>query len=132
VPDFKKPTFQFAYNVVMEVDNLRAHKLTRAIPAKSAKTLLIATWNTANLGTQDFNMPKAKAGDPIFTALTSKGLVIPPHASQVGSPSAIASDSEYDQVAFFPGATSQDFTGQKGVLDYDKVIFPALWGPGTT
>lgn len=76
----------------------------------------------------DFNMPKAQPGDPIFNALTSKGLELPPHTSKIGS--AIASDNEYDQVAFFPGATAQDFTGQKGIFDYDKVIFPALWGTG--
>ena len=41
--------------------------------------------------------------------------------------SSIASDSEYDQIAFFPGETQADFTGQHGVFDFDWVLFADLW-----
>ena len=41
--------------------------------------------------------------------------------------SSIASDSEYDQIAFFPGETQNDFTGQHGVFDFDWVLFEDLW-----
>jgi endonuclease/exonuclease/phosphatase family metal-dependent hydrolase len=73
----------------------------------------------------DFNMPKAVPGDPIFEALTAKGLTLPDHSSIIGS--SIASDAQYDQVAFFPGSTAARFTSRKGVFDYDKVVFPDLW-----
>jgi endonuclease/exonuclease/phosphatase family metal-dependent hydrolase len=73
----------------------------------------------------DFNMPKAAPGDAVFEALTAKGLELPDHSSIIGS--SIASDAQYDQVAFFPGSTALKFTGKKGVFDYDKVVFPDLW-----
>jgi exonuclease III len=73
----------------------------------------------------DFNMPKAQPGDAVYEALTAKGLELPDHSSIVGS--SIASDAQYDQVAFFPGQTATRFTGHKGVFDYDKVVFPDLW-----
>jgi endonuclease/exonuclease/phosphatase family metal-dependent hydrolase len=73
----------------------------------------------------DMNMPKAEPGDPIFKALTKLGLEVPDHTSKVGS--SIVDDHAYDQIAFFPGATRADFTGRKGVFDFDQVIFPALW-----
>ncbi|HKV98795.1 MAG TPA: endonuclease/exonuclease/phosphatase family protein [Vicinamibacterales bacterium] len=73
----------------------------------------------------DFNMPKAEPGDAVFEALTARGLELPDHSSIIGS--SIASDAQYDQVAFFPGSTAMRFTGKKGVFDYDKVVFPDLW-----
>ena len=81
------------------------------------------TRNIVALG--DFNMPKAEPGDPIYQALTAKGLELPGHSSKVAS--AVVSDAQYDQIAFFPGATKQSFTGNKGVFDFDQVVFPTLW-----
>jgi len=77
----------------------------------------------------DFNMPKRDPTDPIFKALTAKGLHVPQHSSQMGSN--LAGDAQYDQIAFFPGETQADFTGNHGVFDFDKVIFPDLWNNGT-
>ena len=76
----------------------------------------------------DFNMPKAEPGDPIYKALTSLGLELPDHSTQISS--SISSDANYDQIAFLPQTTKDLFTGLKGVFDYDAVIFPALWGDG--
>lgn len=73
----------------------------------------------------DFNMPKVSPSDPIFKALTSKGLHLPEHTSEVGSN--LASDKHYDQIAFFPDETQNDFTGNHGVFDFDMVIFADLW-----
>jgi endonuclease/exonuclease/phosphatase family metal-dependent hydrolase len=73
----------------------------------------------------DFNMPKALPTNPIYKALTTLGLEVPNHSTQMGS--SIASDAHYDQIAFFPGATRQDFTGLTGVFDYDAVVFNDLW-----
>jgi endonuclease/exonuclease/phosphatase family metal-dependent hydrolase len=72
----------------------------------------------------DFNLPKVDPADPIYAALTARGLALPPHSTQIGS--AIASDSHYDQVAFFPGDTAADFE-QAGVFDYDGAAFRDLW-----
>ena len=73
----------------------------------------------------DFNLPKAVPGDRIFDALVSLGLVVPPHSSQIGS--AIASDNQFDQIAFFPGPTRTRFTGACSVFDFDGAVFRDLW-----
>jgi endonuclease/exonuclease/phosphatase family metal-dependent hydrolase len=73
----------------------------------------------------DFNLPKAAPGDRIYDALISLGLEVPPHTSQIGS--AIASDSHYDQIAFFPGSTKTRFTGASNVFDFDGALFQDLW-----
>jgi endonuclease/exonuclease/phosphatase family metal-dependent hydrolase len=73
----------------------------------------------------DFNLPKAEPGDPIFEALTRRGLHLPDHSTQIGS--TIQTDSHYDQVAFFPGETQQEFTGNLGVFDFDGALFRTLW-----
>lgn len=73
----------------------------------------------------DFNLPKQAKGDPIFDALCSLGLEAPEHTSKIGS--SIASDSYYDQVAFFPGPTKDRFTGATNVFDFDGALFQDLW-----
>lgn len=77
----------------------------------------------------DFNMPKREPSDPIYKALTKLGLELPEHSTQIAS--SISSSANYDQIAFFPETTRQHFTGQKGVFDFDAVIFPNLWQNGT-
>lgn len=72
----------------------------------------------------DFNLPKVEEGDPIYEALTARGLLLPEHSTQVGS--SIASDSHYDQVAFFPGETQDAFV-EAGVFDFDGAVFRTLW-----
>lgn len=73
----------------------------------------------------DFNLPRVDPGDPIYLALTGRGLHIPPHSTQIGS--SIFHERHYDQIAFFPGETSRDFTGQTGVYDFDGALFKRLW-----
>jgi endonuclease/exonuclease/phosphatase family metal-dependent hydrolase len=72
----------------------------------------------------DFNLPKREAGDPIYDALTRRGLRLPPHSTQMGS--ATASLSHYDQIAFFPGETGDAFESA-GVFDFDGAVFTSLW-----
>lgn len=109
------------------------------IERRQLETFAVARWADQREGSQfsftrdiialgDFNMPKAVATDPIFKALTSKGLHTPQHSMQVGSN--LAADKHYDQIAFFPGETQADFTGNHGVFDFDQVIFPDLWNNG--
>ena len=73
----------------------------------------------------DFNMPMPQPTDPIYEALTKLGLELPNFSTAMGS--SVVSDAHYDQIAFFPGETRQDFTGLTGVFDFDKVLFPDLW-----
>ena len=56
MPSFPKPNFTFDYDADAERAALRHWRDTqpgRAIPAKDANRLLLATWNIANLGAQD-------------------------------------------------------------------------------
>ena len=73
----------------------------------------------------DFNLPKTQPGDPIYDALRARGLEVPPHTSQIGS--SIANDSQYDQIAFFPGDTHDHFTGRMNVFDVDNALFRDLF-----
>ena len=52
MPPFPKPAFAFDFNVPAEIENLRQHKKTRAIPKREASKTLVLTWNVANLGLQ--------------------------------------------------------------------------------
>ena len=72
----------------------------------------------------DLNIPKAQLGDPIYDALTKRGLQVPPHSSRIGS--AIASDNHYDQVAFFPGNVGDRRTDTR-VFDFDGAVFGGYW-----
>jgi endonuclease/exonuclease/phosphatase family metal-dependent hydrolase len=72
----------------------------------------------------DFNLPKAVPGDTVYEALTARGLHVPAHSTQIGS--SIATDSHYDQVAFFPGETASEFV-RSGVFDFDGAVFAELW-----
>ncbi len=49
---FPKPKFPFEYDVAAEVARLRAHKQARQIPMPTDATILVGTWNLANLGAQ--------------------------------------------------------------------------------
>jgi endonuclease/exonuclease/phosphatase family metal-dependent hydrolase len=74
----------------------------------------------------DFNMPKVEEGDEIHDILVENGLVIPKFNTElIGSN--LAGDKHYDEIAFFPSRTNEDFTDRIGVFDFDKVIFPDLW-----
>ena len=73
----------------------------------------------------DFNMPKPSrdGGNSLEVAVTSAGLVTPPHSPEIGS--AIAWDNQYDQVALFPAA-AKGWLVDVGVFDYDTVVFRDL------
>jgi endonuclease/exonuclease/phosphatase family metal-dependent hydrolase len=74
----------------------------------------------------DFNLPKVEPANPIYKALTKRGLELPPHSTQIGS--SVTSDSQYDQVTFFPGAVKDNFISA-GVFDFDGALFRKLWDP---
>ncbi|GAF80379.1 unnamed protein product [marine sediment metagenome] len=103
---------------------------------RSLETYAVARWadlrrKSKNAYTRDiialgdFNLPNAEPGDPIYEALTRRGLHLPDHSTGIGS--AIATDNHYDQIAFFPGETQNEFTGRSGVFDFDGALFRTLW-----
>jgi endonuclease/exonuclease/phosphatase family metal-dependent hydrolase len=107
------------------------------IERRALETIAVAKWTLARqkskyLGARevialgDFNMPKPKpdGGNIVYDALTSGGLVLPPHSSGIGS--SIASDNHYDQIAVFP-PTAQKWLVDLGVFDFDQVVFKQLW-----
>jgi len=111
-----------------------------SIARRSLEAFAVAKWSDSRnkskfsftrelVALGDFNMPKSEPTDPIYKALTRLGLELPEHSTQIAS--SIATDANYDQIAFLPGTTKRCFTGRKGVFDYDTVIFPDLWKDGT-
>jgi endonuclease/exonuclease/phosphatase family metal-dependent hydrolase len=75
----------------------------------------------------DMNLPKLDKSDPVYRALTRKGLRPPEHSTLIGSN--LNSDKHYDQIMFFPGDTAANFTGNGGVVDFDGAVFKDLWDP---
>ena len=77
----------------------------------------------------DFNLPRIDPADPIFKALTSRGLVLRKpelreHLSVVGG-SSLGGHKHYDQVAFFPSETTE--LEATDVFDFDNAVFRGLW-----
>ncbi len=96
------------------------------------------TPNVLALG--DFNLPVRDETDPIYRALTAKGLHLPEHATTIDGADPAIDDSEpvrgsnlnndaqYDQMAVFPGQI-EDAIERSGVFDFDGAVFRELWGP---
>jgi len=82
------------------------------------------TPNVLALG--DFNLPLRNETDPIYQALTARGLTLPPHKTKVGG-SNVQDDQQFDQMAVFPGHMGSAIK-EMGVFDFDGAIFPGLWG----
>lgn len=74
----------------------------------------------------DFNLPVQNETDPVFRALTRKGLNLPPHSTKVGG-SNLNDDAQYDQMGVFPGPMEEAIE-QLGVFDFDGALFRDLWG----
>lgn len=72
----------------------------------------------------DLNMPATEPGDPVFDALTRRGLHIPEHQTRIGT--VIGGDNQYDQLAFLPGDAGRAFITD-GVFDFDGAVFGDLW-----
>lgn len=83
------------------------------------------TPNVLALG--DFNLPVRDETDPIYRALTRRGLHLPRHSTKVGG-SNLNEDAQYDQMAVFPGPI-EDAYERGGVFDFDGAVFRDLWGP---
>ena len=77
----------------------------------------------------DFNMPRVREGDEIYDLLTQYGLQVPKYNTELVGTN-LAGDKHYDEIAFFPSRTDEDFANRMGVYDFDKVLFPDLWKEG--
>jgi endonuclease/exonuclease/phosphatase family metal-dependent hydrolase len=86
-------------------------------------------YTSSILAIGDFNLPERIPGDPIYDALTKRGLALPPHTTRIPRTN-IANSADYDQIAFVPGLKRHIKT--MGVFDFDGTIFRALWNPPAT
>jgi endonuclease/exonuclease/phosphatase family metal-dependent hydrolase len=75
----------------------------------------------------DFNLPVQNDSDPVYRALTRRGLRFPEHSTKVGG-SNLTGDAYYDQMGVFPGPV-EDAVREMGVFDFDGAVFSDLWGP---
>jgi len=75
----------------------------------------------------DFNLPAVDRDDPIYKALTKRGLALPEHGTEVGG-SSLGGHHHYDQMAFFPGETGE-FNRRIAPFDFDNALFQDLWNP---
>ncbi len=75
----------------------------------------------------DFNLPQVAPDDPIYGALTKRGLVLPEHPTEVGG-SSLGGHKHYDQMGFFPSKT-KEFNERIGPFDFDNAVFRELWDP---
>jgi hypothetical protein len=71
----------------------------------------------------DFNLPRAEPGDPVYEALTRRGLSLPPHETRI--PTNVSANADYDQIAVTPGLKSR--VRQMGVFDFDTALFSDLY-----
>jgi hypothetical protein len=82
-------------------------------------------WSRNMLALGDFNLPQAESGDPIFDALTKRGLRLPPHTTRI--PTNVSNTADYDQIAVTPGVLSR--ITDIGVFDFDGAIFSDIYDP---
>ena len=73
----------------------------------------------------DFNVPKLAPDDRIAQALKKFGMQPTLHSSYQWTN--LSGRNQYDQIAFHPGETKNQFTGRSGVFDFDKAVFKPLW-----
>jgi hypothetical protein len=82
-------------------------------------------WTRNILAVGDFNLPEAIAGDPVFDALTRRGLRLPPHTTRI--PTNVSNTADYDQIAVAPGILSR--IAEIGVFDFDGIAFSDIYDP---
>ena len=84
-------------------------------------------WTRNILALGDFNLPVAQAGDPVYDALTRRGLSLPPHETRI--PTNVSASADYDQIAVTPGLKSRVL--DMGVFDFDAALFADIYDPDT-
>lgn len=107
---------------------------TKAIQQRQLEAYAIARWcdlrgddkhaftdNIIALG--DFNLLRAEPNDPMFQALTKRGLTIPAHQTRI--PTNVSNTYDYDQITVTPHL--DDRITNMGVFDFDAVIFAHIY-----
>ncbi|WP_456382627.1 endonuclease/exonuclease/phosphatase family protein [Hydrogenimonas sp.] len=126
---FRSGNFEFSVvNVHLYWSNLRLRQLETTALAKWAGMRLDKAGpphdDIVLIG--DFNMPHVGPGDEIYERLTEYGLTLPKHTTNLVGTN-LAGDNDYDQIAFFPSRTKENFSGKMGVFDFDNALFKTLW-----
>ena len=118
----------FLVNVHLYWTSFQLRQLETKALAKWAKNRVVKEHPPNNdiILIGDFNMPRAHPGDDIYDQATEYGLVFPAHTTHLVGTN-LAGDSNYDQLAFFPSRTEEDFANRMGVFDYDNALFNDLY-----
>lgn len=126
---FRAQEFEFTIvNVHLYWSNYNMRILETRALSKWAKKRVKSAYPPNNdiLLLGDFNMPKLSSDDDIYHELTEGGLQVPKYNTElIGSN--LAGDKHYDELAFFPSRTGDEFAGKMGVFDFDKALFQDLW-----
>lgn len=128
---FRAGSFEFSLvNVHLYWSNFGLRRLETLALAKWAKGRSKKQWPPGNdiILIGDFNMPHARRGDKIYDGLKKFGLAIPKHETNLIGTN-LAGDADYDELAFFPSRTQEDFSDRMGVLDFDNAFFANYWDP---
>jgi endonuclease/exonuclease/phosphatase family metal-dependent hydrolase len=137
---FRIGSFDFllvSVHIYFGKDESKANPKPQDMARRSLETFAVGRWcdlrrKSANAFTTniiamgDFNLPKVEKGDPVYDALTKRGLELPDHTTKVGSN--LAGDKHYDQIAFMPGLKASLIAS--GVFDFDGALFAKLWKKG--
>lgn len=126
---FRSGDFEFTLvNVHLYWSNMALRRL---------ETNALAKWAKSRVGKSgpprddiiligDFNMPHVRPGDDIYDEMIEFGMTLPKHTTDLVGTN-LAGDRHYDEIAFFPSRTDEDFTGRLGVFDFDNALFKDLW-----
>jgi endonuclease/exonuclease/phosphatase family metal-dependent hydrolase len=110
---------------------------------RALETIAVARWADSRRNSKhayvsdiialgDFNLPKLADDDPIYKALTSRGLRLPDEEarriSQIGGTS-LGGLNHYDQIALFPAATTE--LEQIDVFDFERPMFTDVFAHKT-
>ena len=108
----------------MEKRQLEAYAVSRYCDLRRKDS---HAWTGNILALGDFNLPLAQEGDPIFDALTQRGLRLPPHETRI--PTNVSNTADFDQIAVTPGQLSR--ITKQGVFDFDGAIFSDIYDSNT-
>ena len=128
--EFKADDFIFSLvNVHLYWTYYKIRRLEARALAKWAKSRIdkVGPPNNDIILIGDFNMPRVEEGDKIYEEMIEYGVSFPKYDTNLVGTN-LAGDADYDEVAFFPSRTGDDFSNM-GVFDFDKKVFPDLWPP---
>ncbi len=127
--EFKAGKFKFSLvNVHLYWSNMSYRQLESKALAKWAASRVKKAGPPHNdlILIGDFNMPHARPGDSIYDELKNYGLTVPKHTTDLVGTN-LAGDRHYDELAFFPSRTNEDFGERIGVFDFDNALFSDFW-----